>query len=92
VLKRFGKEFGGEYGWAAYHLKTKRVTFTRLEEEAGDATMRSPYKMASYNVHAGPKGLYFKLGNLDGSPALLAGASNAGLTDPAQHAARSLVA
>jgi hypothetical protein len=92
ALKRFGKEFGGEYGWAANHLKTRHVTFARLEEEAGAAMMRSPYKMASYNVHAGPKGLYFKLGNLEGSHALLAGASNAGLTDPAQHAAVSLVA
>jgi hypothetical protein len=93
VLKRFGKKFGEEYGWAAYHLKVgerQRVTFARLEEEAGDAMMRSPYKMASYNVHASPEGVYFKLGSLEGSPVLLAGMSNAGLTDPAQHTAVSL--
>jgi hypothetical protein len=89
VLKRFGQQFGKEYGWAAHHLKG-HVTFARLEEEAGDARMRSPYKMASYNVHASPKGAYFKLGSLKGSPALLAGRSNAGLTEPAQHAAVSL--
>src|SRR5271155_1273140 len=89
VLKRFGKQFGEEYGWAAYHLKG-RVTFARLEEEAGDAMMRSPYKMASYNVHASPKGDYFKLGSIKGSPVLLAGRSNAGLTEPAQYAAVSL--
>jgi hypothetical protein len=52
--------------------------------------MRSPYKMASYNVHASPKGVYFKIGTLDGSPAFLAGPSNAGLTEPAQNAAVSL--
>lgn len=52
--------------------------------------MRSPYKMASYNVHASPKGVYFKLGSFKGSPVLLAGRSNAGLTEPAQHAAVSL--
>jgi hypothetical protein len=93
VLQRFGEKFGEEYGWAAYHLKVgkrQRVTFARLEEEAGDAMMRSPYKMASYNVHASPKGVYFKLGSLEGLPLLLAGASNAGLTDPAQHTAVSL--
>jgi hypothetical protein len=93
VLQRFGKKFGEEYGWAAHHLKAtdkERVTFARLEGEAGDAMMRSPYKMASYNVHASPKGVYFKLGNLKGSPVLLAGASNAGLIEPAQNAAVSL--
>lgn len=93
VLKRFGKQFGDECGWAAYHLKAKdkeRITFARLEEEVGDAMMRSPYKMASYNVHASPKGVYFRLGSLKGSPVLLAGRSNAGLTEPAQHAAVSL--
>lgn len=94
VKKRFGKEFSEEYGWAARHLggpTKKRITFADLEAEAGDAMMRSPYKMASYNVHASPKGVYFKMGTLDGSPALLAGASNAGLAEPGQHAAVSLM-
>lgn len=93
ILQRFGKKFDEEYGWAAFHLKAKekeRITFARLEAEAGDERMRSPYKMASYNVHASPKGVYFKLGSLKGSPVLLAGASNAGLTEPAQNAAVSL--
>jgi hypothetical protein len=93
IIQRFGKAFGEENGWAAYHLKAnnnQRVTFARLEEEAGDAMMRSPYKMASYNVHATPKGVYFKLGSLAGSPVLLAGMSNAGLIEPAQHTAVSL--
>jgi hypothetical protein len=93
VSERFGKQFTKENGWAAHHLKVgakERLTFERLEQEAGDAMMRSPYKMASYNVHASPKGVYFKLGSLKNSPTLLAGASNAGLTDPAQHTAVSL--
>lgn len=94
VKERFGKGFGDEYGWAAHHLgdaKKKRVTFADLEAEAGDAMMRSPYKMASYSVHASPKGVYFKLGSLDRTPGLLAGASNAGLVEPGQHAAVSLM-
>jgi hypothetical protein len=89
VIQRFGKQFGEEYGWAAHHLKVRRVTFARLEEEAGGAMMRSPYKMASYNIHASPKGVYFRLGSLEELPVLLAGASDAGLTDPAQHTAVS---
>lgn len=93
VLQRFGKKFGEEYGWAAHHLKVTgkdRITFARLEAESDDAMMRSPYKLASYNVHASPKGVYFRLGSLNQKLPLLAGASNAGLTDPAQHAAVSL--
>jgi hypothetical protein len=93
VLRRFGKKFGEEHGWAAHHLTvkdTERITFARLEEEVGGAMMPSPYKMASYNVHASPKGVYFKLGSLGGSPVLLAGASNVGLIEPAQNAAVSL--
>lgn len=52
--------------------------------------MRSPYKLASYNVHSSPKGIYVKLGSLNGPETYLAGRSNAGLTDPGQHAAVSL--
>jgi Family of unknown function (DUF5677) len=93
AIARFGRKFGEEYGWAAHHLKVKekeRLTFAGLEKEAGNAFMRSPYKMASYNVHASPKGVYFKLGSLGGLSGYIAGASNAGLTEPAQHAAVSL--
>jgi hypothetical protein len=93
VIQRFGRNFGKEYGWVAQHLTTtarERITFARLEEEAGRGMMRSPYQMASYNVHASPKGVYFKLGNIRKAPTLLAGASNAGLVEPAQHAAVSL--
>lgn len=94
VLRRFGPAFGKEYGWAAHHLgasKNDRLTFARLEKEMDRSYMRSPYKMASYNVHASPKGAYFRLGNIDGQPTLLAGASNAGLTEPAQHTVYSFV-
>jgi hypothetical protein len=93
AIARFGKPFGKEYGWAAQHLRKSegdKLNFARLEAEIDSAYMRSPYKMASYNVHASPKGAYFRLGNIDGSPVMLAGATNAGLTEPAQHTAISL--
>jgi hypothetical protein len=91
ILKRFGKPFGKDYGWAASHLNKDRVTFAMLEEVADAAHMRSHYKMASYNVHASPKGIYYKLGQLDGSTnVFLAGPSNAGLFEPAQNAAVTL--
>lgn len=47
--------------------------------------------MASHNVHANPKGVFFKLGLLEESDILLAGPSNAGLSDPGQSAAIALL-
>lgn len=91
ALKKFGKVFGDEYGWAAHHLGKDRITFAMLEAEAESEVMRSHYKMASYNVHATPKGIFFKLSDLGKSRQILAGASNAGLFEPAQNASLSLM-
>ena len=93
ILKQYGRPFGGEYGWIADILgqgPKKRVTFADLQKAAGLKVMRAHYQMASYNVHAGPKGVYFKLGELEKSKTMMAGASNAGLVEPAQNAALSL--
>lgn len=46
--------------------------------------------MASDNIHANPKGVFFKLGIPVESEVLLAGPSNAGLADPGHGAAPSL--
>lgn len=89
ILAKYGKEFGSPYGWAARHLKKKKPIFSDLEAAAGRAATRSYYKMASYNVHASAKGIFFKLSLLDAT-GIIAGASNAGLTDPAQNTAISL--
>ena len=43
---------------------------------------RAHYRMASHNVHANPKGVFFRLGTKGESQVLLAGPSNAGLADP----------
>jgi hypothetical protein len=90
VIFRWGKEFGSAYGWAALHLNLPRPTFADLEAAAGSAHMRSHYKMASYNVHAGAKGIFFRLTQLGPQEVILAGPSNAGLTDPAQNTAITL--
>ncbi|MDA4846251.1 DUF5677 domain-containing protein [Hoeflea poritis] len=91
LRKRFGKEYCAPYGWAAYHLGTDGKRFSDLEEAAKRAQMRLHFKMASYNVHASAKGITGQLGLLDNCPALLAGRSNAGLEEPGQNAAISLV-
>lgn len=92
-LDRFGDNFGSEYGWAAQHLKTKKPRLVDLEVAAGKGAMQSYYRMASYNVHAGARGIDFRLGLLDGagSPTALAGVSNAGFVDPARNTAHDLV-
>jgi hypothetical protein len=52
--------------------------------------MRPYYKLASHNVHAEPKGAFFRLGLINQSEVLLAGPSNFGLADPGQNTALSL--
>lgn len=90
MLDRYGKDFGSQYGWAGLFCANKRPNFTDLEAFAQTAELRSFYKMASYNVHAGVKGIIFKLGVV-GRDVMLAGASNAGFADPCDRAARDLV-
>ncbi len=93
LIDKYGKEFGKEYGWAAHLLgegPNKQVKFVTLEKAVGMKMMRAHYQMACYNVHASPKGIYFKLGQIERSETLLAGSSNAGLVEPAQNAALSL--
>ncbi len=89
-IARFGKPFGEAYGWASDALKHPRPTFADIERAAKIHRMRSHYKFASYNVHANPRGAFFRLGLLPGTPLLLAGPSNSGLPEPGQCAALSL--
>lgn len=88
AIATYGHEFRGPYGWAAgYVAKGGRgIGLGELEAAAGRSAMASYYKLASYNVHAGPHALFFRLGLIDES-ALLAGASNAGLMEPGQNTA-----
>lgn len=90
AIVRFGPTFGSQYGWAAHHLNISKPTVVDIERAVGIDHLRAHYRMASHNVHANPKGVFFKLGLLDESQALLAGPSNAGLADPGNCAALSL--
>ncbi|WP_113154820.1 DUF5677 domain-containing protein [Nitratireductor sp. OM-1] len=91
VKERFGKPFCEPYGWAAHHLKINGKWFSDLEKAAQRSHMRSHYKFASQNVHAGTKGIMDQLGLIDSRDMVLAGPSNAGLEEPGQNAAISLV-
>ncbi len=87
-IKKYGQSFRNPYGWASGFVGTasQRLNWNDLEEVAGRSFMRSHYKLASYNVHAGPHALYFRLGLIDDS-GFLAGCSNAGLSEPGQNTA-----
>lgn len=90
LLARFGKPFGEDYGWAAAHLGNDRPGFAHVEEAAGRAMMRSHYKLASQNVHAGTKGIASRLGVPDDRYAAVAGATNFGFLSPGHNVALSL--
>lgn len=91
AISRYGKEFGGDYGWLAAHLQNPKPNFSNIEDAAGQAMMRSHYKMASHNVHASTKGIAYRLGSLDHRYAVIAGASNVGFVEPGQNLALSLM-
>ena len=92
ALKIYGKDFGERYGWIPKNILTER-NFREIEKSIELDMHRPFYKLASHNVHGGPKGLLFKLGLIQNNSEielLLAGPSNFGLADPGQGSAISL--
>jgi len=91
LIRKYGREYANQYGWACCVTKSARPGFADIERAAGIDHLKAYYRLASHNVHANPKGVFFKLGLVDESDILLAGSSNAGLSDPGQCTAISLV-
>ncbi len=91
ALARFGSEFAHPYGWAAQHLKRKKPTFKDLQEEADRAAMSTYYKLASFNVHASARSLFFNLSSIGPQTVLIAGRSNVGLDEAGSRAAHTIV-
>jgi hypothetical protein len=91
VIQEYGSSFGKQYGWASDVLGSEHPSFAALERKVGIDHLRGHYGMASYNVHANPKGIFFNLGLMDENALLLAGPSNSGLADPGHAAAISLL-
>ena len=90
VVTEYGSDFGSSYGWAAHHLNQRNPTFQMLEKAAKNASLPPAYKWASFKVHAGVAGLIRNLGNPTEQFVALAGASNAGLDEPAISTAYTL--
>lgn len=90
AIDRFGPTFASPYGWAAAALNLKKPTFKDLQTAAGRESMSSYYKLASFNVHATARSLFFNLGSMAEQDVLLAGRSNAGLVEPGVRTAQTL--
>jgi len=91
AINKYGQDFEGSYGWAADVLNNKRPNFSNLEEAVKLDHLRTYYKWASQNIHANVHGIRNKLGLAEAKEdVLLAGASNSGMTDPADLTVLSL--
>jgi len=91
---QYGSDFAKPYGWAKPFIKKRgNVTIRDLENDVLMDHNRPYYIMACNYIHAGYKGLSFKIALLDefhDNELLLAGPSNYGLADPGQCTAMSL--
>lgn len=93
LIKKYGRDFRKDYGWAANHLGDSGPNFRKIEAKAGLAMWRPLYMQASQGIHAGSHGLKKQAimaipSNAEGS--FLVGRSNIGLCDPGHSAAISL--
>ncbi len=91
LIERFGSDYKNQYGWASTALGKAKPTFRDIEEDVSLDHLHPYYKLASHNVHANPKGVFFRLGLYpESTDILLAGPSNTGFADPAHGTALSL--
>jgi hypothetical protein len=92
ALTQFEPEFRHDYGWAAKLISgNRKPSFFDLEKLAGHAIMRSTYKFASHNIHAGASGIAVRLSSRHGQSGIATGATNTGFLDPGQNTAFTLV-
>lgn len=90
VINRFGALFAHPYGWASKHLNHKKPTFRELHVASGRSDSSSYYKLASFNIHASARSLFFNLSSIGDEKILISGRSNAGLRDPGELTAHAL--
>ncbi len=91
AIAKYGSGFKNDYGWASTILNKDRPSFTDIEEKAGISYMRPFVKLAHMNIHAGSKGIIFRLGSPPAGPNLIvAGSSIYGVGEPAQNTAYSI--
>lgn len=92
LLEKYGMGFDKPYGWAVDEIDSRgRIGFADIERSVKLAHLRPFLKLANINVHAGSKGISFRLGShpRNGS-ILIAGPSIFGFADPGQNTAISI--
>lgn len=83
LIKEYGDAFGKDYGWSASSLNDHHPTFEKIEKKVTLSYFRPNYKEASYNVHAGVRGTFYRLGLPPNYEAMfLSNASDFGLAKP----------
>lgn len=91
-INKFGKSYRKQNGWASVALGIDDPKIVDIETDVGLAHMRPYYQMACHNIHANPKGIFFKLGLIpESGDILLTGPSNLGLSDPGHSTTISLI-
>lgn len=93
LIKKYGKKYADNYGWASYIFPNhNKVGFGAIEKDVQLEHMRPYYKWASQNIHTGSKAMRNRLGLCEtDEDVLLVGQSNSGMTDPAHATAISLM-
>jgi len=91
LVKRYGEDFGKEYGWTIGILPKGKRTFKQIEASMDFSHWRTYFKLANNYVHSGPRGTIYPLGSMKHTDHLLPGASNYGLATPGQNTGISLV-
>ncbi|MFP1760132.1 DUF5677 domain-containing protein [Lonsdalea quercina] len=93
LIKKYGKKYADNYGWASYLFPNhNKVGFGAIEKDVQLEHMRPYYKWASQNIHTGSKAMRNRLGLCEtDEDILLVGQSNSGMTDPAHATAISLM-
>ncbi len=97
VVRRFGPDFTGSYGWAKSALASRNsrrkgsVRFSDLEEAISLDFWTPYYRMASHSVHSTASTVYYNIAFTPGRQfPLLAGPCNNGLADPGHGALLSM--
>lgn len=92
-IKKYGKKYGDNYGWASYLFPDhNKVGFGAIEKDVQLEHMRPYYKWASQNIHTSSKAMRSRLGLCEtDEDILMVGQSTSGMADPAHATAISLM-
>lgn len=88
MIRRFGKKFAGQNGWAAGLVD--RPTWKQLEQKAELGHLRPYYTWSSHSIHATPKGGRLTMLDTADGVFLEVGPNTSSLADPASAALASL--